>query len=241
MPAGSVPDPERVSGVLPEAIDESAAADGMASDGIDAAPALPGSYLSPSFVHQMPAPEVQPPPVMPLSGTAAPSAPESATATTADVSTPSGVTPLGPEIPALRPGQAALFSDLPFDAPGSLAGWLVAVGSGVGALSFLLPWAPRIINYTNSWGLSSLANLPVLALLIATTVLAILPNRVPPWFRSGVLSLIGGSLFLGLLWPYILGDFGAEFGSILGAAAALVLVVGGTLAVAPNSERPPTG
>ena len=139
----------------------------------------------------------------------------------------------------LRPGQASLFADLPFDAPSTLVGWLVTLGSGIAAISFLLPWAPGIVDYTSSWGLSSIANLPVLAILVVTVVLAILPSPVPHWIRSAVLPMVGGSLFIGLLWPYVVGDFGAEFGSIAGIAAAVVLVIGGILAAAPRTAKAP--
>lgn len=216
--------PDLVADAGPEvslaAIDESAAAGSMAAGGIAPASAVPGSYLSPSAVLHAPLGESISPAVMPLAGTS-----ELSTAV-GGISTP-------------RPGHAPLLADLPFDAPNSLPGWLVAIGSTVAALTFLLPWAPGIVSYTSSWGLSSLANLPILALLITTAVMAILPNPVPLWIRSGVLGLIGGSLFLGLLWPYVMGDFGAEFGSIAGAAAAIVLIVGGILSSAPQPERPP--
>ncbi|MEO8469416.1 MAG: hypothetical protein ABI573_07075 [Chloroflexota bacterium] len=145
----------------------------------------------------------------------------------------------GPALTAARPGEAPLFADLPFDAPNSVSGWLVMVGSTVAAVSFLLPWAPGIVDYTSSWGLSSLSNLPILAVLVVIVILAILPNGVSPWIRSAVLPLIGGSVFLGLLWPYVIGDFGAVFGSIVGAAGAVVLIVGGILAVAPRSGKAP--
>ncbi|MES2210167.1 MAG: hypothetical protein V4515_08280 [Chloroflexota bacterium] len=224
------------AGALPEASDATTAADGMAAGGIVLSPAIPGSYLHPSAVHQAPIEVAVPTAVMPLAGTAAP-APDASTS-------PAGTSMLAAParaggFPAPRPGDAPLLADLPFDAPNSLAGWLVAVGSGVGALSFLLPWTPGIAVFTSSWGLSSVSNLPILGLLIVTAVLAILPNRVARWVRSGVLGLIGGALFLGLLWPYVVGDFGAEFGAVVGAAAAIVLMVGGTLSVAPERERPP--
>lgn len=199
------------------------ASDGLDAGGIVVAPAIPGAYLSPSAVYQPP--PVSQPPVMPLAGTAPPTAP--AMSTGAD--------------PAPRPGEAPLLADLPFDAPNTLSGWLVAIGSGLAAVSFLLPWAPGIANYTSSWGLSSVANIPVLALLIVTVVLAVLPNRVAIWIRSGVLGMIGGALFLGVLWPYVIGDFGAEFGATVGAVAAIVLAAGGILAVAPRREAPTAG
>ncbi|MBI2763942.1 MAG: hypothetical protein HYX54_09380 [Chloroflexi bacterium] len=246
----------------PEAIVDAGPADGITSGGIVPNPAVPGSYLSPSTVFQAPLVAAPRPTMMPLAGTAAPTsdggsderaaaepaAPGAAGPTNAAPPTSavpptsaapiSGAAPISAGMSPVRPGNAPLLADLPFDAPNSAAGWLVALGSGVGSLSFLLPWAPRVVSYTSSWGLANPANLPILGLLIATAVLAILPSRVASWVRFGVLGMIGGSLFLGLLWPYIVGDFGAEFGSIIGAAAAIVLVVGGVLSVAQERNRP---
>lgn len=257
----------------PESIGTSEAADGLASGGIVPPLKLPGSYLSPSAVHQGSAPVARAPesspaavptaPIavplagtMPLAGTPEPATngpgmaaggaafPRPKSSTSADNSPAQGqrsVSLPGPggSPTAARPGEAPLFADLPFDAPNSLSGWLVMVGSAVAAFSFLLPWAPGIVDYTSSWGLSSLANLPILAILVAIVILAILPNGVPPWIRAAVMPLIGGSLFLGLLWPYILGDYGAAFGAIVGAAGAVVLIVGGSVAVAPRAAKAP--
>ncbi len=199
------------------------AGDGLASGGIVPGSVGLGGYLPPSSVYRAPEtklPEQTMPRLDQPPAAAERAAPEPAAS------------------PGPRPGQASLFADLPFAAPSTLAGWLVATASGVAAVTFLLPWAPRIANYTSSWGLASLANLPVLGLLIATVALALVPNPVARWIRAGVLPLISGSMFLGLLWPYIVGDFGAEFGSIAGAAGAVVLVAGGILGVAPGKDGP---
>ena len=269
-----------VAAGIPESIGVGELPDGPGPGGIVPLK-LPGSYLSPSAVHQGAAPVSSVPDApsaavpaapmamplagkMPLAGTpepgtggpgmfaggAVPARPMPSSST----DNPSAPGEIGVAAPGqggtaapgqggtaagARPGEAPLFADLPFDAPNSLSGWLVMVGSAVAAVSFLLPWAPGIVNYTSSWGLSNLANLPILAILIATVILVILPNRVPLWIRNAVLPLIGGSLFLGLLWPYVLGDFGAVFGSIAGAAGAVVLIVGGSLAVAPRAGKAP--
>jgi hypothetical protein len=140
-----------------------------------------------------------------------------------------------PPPPPVEAGRASLFADLPFDAPDSLTDWLVALGSVVAAVSFLLPWIPGTINYVTSWGLGTASRLPILLLLVATAVLGILPNRVAPWVRSGVLALLAGSLFLGNIWPIVVGDYGgAAFGAIVAAAAAVILIAGGILGVAPR-------
>jgi RNA polymerase subunit RPABC4/transcription elongation factor Spt4 len=227
--------------------------------------AIAGAYLPPSSVHR-PDPGVAPAPRMPLASGPVTAAPDANTppfgaggypAGTGNGDAPypvAGYATVGygaaarpdpdlrppeptPAAPSPRPGRVSLFADLPFDAPDSISEWLVTIGSSVAALSFLLPWAPRVVSYTSSWGLASPSHLPVLALLLVTAVLAILPNRVAVWIRSGVLGLIGGSLFLGVLWPYVVGDFGAEFGSIVGAAAAIILACGGIVAVAPRRQE----
>lgn len=241
--------------------------DPISIGGIVPAPTIPGSYISPSSIQHPPT--LTRPDVMPLAGTPAPGSVMDTGAARfgGDPAMPASVSGSVPGLepgPAAAPRWAAapasggpgrplagnvgeasptgvrgVLSDLAHDGPNALAGWLVAAGSGVGALSFLLPWAPGIVDYTSSWGLASRANLPILAVLIATAVLATLSNPVPQWARTGVLGLMAGSLFLGLLWPFVVGDFGAEFGSIIGAAAAIVLIVGGALAVAPSRTSPP--
>jgi len=146
----------------------------------------------------------------------------------------SAAPPPGPDRPGPQPGKAPLFADLPLDVPDSLAEWLVAIGSVVSVLSFLLPWVHGTVTYVDSWGLSSISRLPILIVLVTTAFLAIVPNRVANWVRLGLLGLIGGSVLFGLLWPYVAGDFSAEFGAVVGASAALVLIVGGIVGVAPR-------
>ncbi len=208
------------------------AAGGVAPGGVPSG-FLPGAYLPPTTVHRPPVSPV-PAPQMPLAASpkfGAPSPPP----------TP-GWTP--PSLVVIAPapvaaGRASLFADLPFDAPDSMTEWLVAVGSVVAATSFLLPWVPGTISYATSWGLASTSRLPILLLLVITAILGILPNRVTPWVRSGVLGLVAGSLFLGNIWPIVVGDFGgAAFGVIVGAAAAVVLITGGILGVAPPRNGP---
>ena len=193
---------------------------------------VPGAYLPPSSVHRPePSPAVPPAAAqMPLAASPAVGAPPPGS--TSGWAPPRDVpTPRAP----VKAGRASLFADLPFDAPDSVTEWLVAVGSTVSAVSFLLPWISGTVSYVTSWGLSSISRLPILVLLLMTAVLGILPNRVATWVRSGVLGLVAGSLLLGNIWPIVAGDFGdAAFGAIVAAAAAVVLMVGGILAVAPR-------
>jgi hypothetical protein len=236
--AAAAPD----AGPEPEAIDRTAEADvlqprtlGVPGGGVSP---IPGAYLPPSTIHHQAPASSQPtastpaPLSSPASSGAAPAPGSWAPVTPVP---PQAVPAAAPVMPAAQPGRAPLLADLPFDAPDSLAEWLVAIGSGVGALSFLLPWAAGTVSYLSSWGLSSASRLPVLALLAVTAVLAILPNRVAIWVRLGLLGLIGGSLYLGLLWPFVLGDFNGDFGAAVGAASAIVLIVGGIVGVAPRA------
>jgi hypothetical protein len=227
------------AGPEPEAIEPTGEADvlpprGQGVRGVAASPVL-GAYLPPSTIRRLP----------PASSQELSSAPTASSGPASPPSSPAPgtwapVTPVPPQAaptvtPSAKPGRASLLADLPFDAPDSLAEWLVAIGSGVGSLGFLLPWTAGTVSYLSSWGLSSASRLPVLALLVVTAVLAILPNRVAIWVRLGVLGLIGGSLYLGLLWPFVLGDFGGDFGAAVGAAAAIVLIAGGVVGVAPRA------
>ena len=198
---------------------------------------VPGAYLPPSTVHRPP-PAPEPAPQMPLADSPQVGAPSPAPA--GDWNPPSPV--VTAPVPApIEAGRASLFADLPFDAPDSLTEWLVAIGSVVAAVSFLLPWIPGTISYVTSWGLGTASRLPILVLLVVTAVLAILPNRVAPWVRSGVLALVAGALFLGNIWPIVVGDYGgAAFGVIVAAAAAVVLIAGGILGLAPRRGRDST-
>jgi hypothetical protein len=134
-------------------------------------------------------------------------------------------------------------ADLPFDAPNELEGWLVALGGGIGILGFVLPWRSSletgIGGYFDSWGLGIGAHLPIFVLVLIVAALAVLPNRVATWVRTGVCGLVVGGILLGLVWLY-LGGGAAEIGAILGAVGGIVMVAGGVLGVAPERRvRPP--
>jgi hypothetical protein len=199
---------------------------------------LPGAYVPPSTLLNLPpaAPAVQ----MPLAASPAVGAPPRVASP--GWTPPSPVVPTVPPAPPGEAGRASLFADLPFDAPDSVTEWLVAIGSAAAAGSFLLPWISGTTSYLTSWGLGAPSRFPILALLVVTAILGILPNRVALWIRAGVLGLIGGSIFLGNIWPIVAGDFGdAAFGAVVGAAAAIVLIVGGILGVAPRKPGADAG
>jgi hypothetical protein len=147
---------------------------------------------------------------------------------------------------ALKPGSASLFADLPFDAPNTLIGWLVAFGSGAAAIGFFLPWSGVVIgaassggSYMETWGIANPTHALVLIVSIVGFVLAVLPNRVPVWLRTSLLGLVLGGVLIGLAWPYLFAaGFGYKVGVILEIVGALVLIVGGVLSILPSRHDP---
>lgn len=141
------------------------------------------------------------------------------------------------EPPAARPGAAPLLADLPFEVPDDLPGWFVALGSAIATVGFFLPWAHRLVassgdGYFSAWGLGALMHLPVFAAALVVLGLAILPNRVAGWLRTGVLPLVLGGMLMGLAWPYVfVGPLRGQFGSVLELIGGFVLAVGGVLAL----------
>jgi hypothetical protein len=139
-----------------------------------------------------------------------------------------------------KPGDAPLLADLPFDAPDTLAAWLVAIGGGIASVGFFLPWSPHLFgsagfgSYFDEWGFGTLAHLPVFALVLATTLLSVVSNRVAGWVRHGVLGLVVGGFVLGISWPYLVGGFGGRIGSLMEGVGAILLIVGGILGAAPS-------
>jgi hypothetical protein len=140
----------------------------------------------------------------------------------------------------LRPGEAPLLADLPFDAPDELPGWLVVAGGALTSVSFLLPWATQLViggtlgrGYFDRWGLASPAAIILLAAALTTFILGIVPNPVPAWLRTGLLPLIVGGVLLGLVWAYLIGPFGPAIGVWTVALGALLFVIGGILALHP--------
>ncbi len=146
------------------------------------------------------------------------------------------------------PGRASFLADLPFDAPSDAAGWLIAIGGLVATVGFLLPWAPNVIGaagiggYVDRWGLATISHLPVFLAVLVVALLAVIPSRVPAWLMSGLVPILLGGLLLGLAWPYLVGGLGTGIGLLADAVAAVALVVGGSLRLAPwrhGSEEPP--
>jgi hypothetical protein len=233
-----------------EPVDTLVAADAVASGGI-----VPGSYVPPSTVHR-PAPPSTPGPYALANPEARPATPGWVPPT--PYGSLPGVTPTpaltSPPPPAassdaspagrpLTPGRSSILADLPFDAPDELEGWLVTLGGGLAILGFFLPWtsslATGIEGYFGSWGLGIGAHLPIFLFLVVVTALAVLPNRVATWVRTGVCGMVGGGILFGVVWLY-LGSDASQLGALLAAVGAIVMVAGGIISVAPGrSSRHP--
>jgi len=144
---------------------------------------------------------------------------------------------------AIKPGEAPLLADLPFEAPDSLAGWLIAAGSGLGAIGFILPWADRVTlapatatGYFASWGLAGPGYGFVFVAALAVALLATVATPVPGWVRDRVLAPILGGALVGLAWPYLLGPIRPQLGVLVATLAAVLLWVGVVLAQRPSRQ-----
>ena len=142
----------------------------------------------------------------------------------------------------LNPGSASLFADLPFDAPNTLIGWLVAFGTGAATLGFFLPWSGVVIGaassgggYTETWGIANPTHLLVLCVSFVGFLVSVLPNRIPLWLRTSLLGLVLGGVLIGLAWPYLFAaGFGYRVGVIVEIVGAMVLIVAGVISILPS-------
>jgi len=138
------------------------------------------------------------------------------------------------------PTGVSMLADLPFAAPSDAGGKVVAIGAWVAAIGFLLPWSNLVIGaegaggYINSWGLATITHLPVLLFALAVGLVMILPRRPAPWLTGGMLPVVLGGLLLGLAWPYLVGGLGGQVGLFVEALAAIAMIVGGGLRLAPG-------
>jgi hypothetical protein len=141
-----------------------------------------------------------------------------------------------PASPGARVDEG-LFANLAVDVPTTVADWLVAAGSGVAAIGFLLPWSENVIGakgigtYLDTWGLASPPNFIVFLLAMGALALTVIPNRVPVWVRTGTLGMLLGGILLGLVWPYLVGGWagGAQIGVLGETVASALLMAGGLL------------
>jgi len=134
------------------------------------------------------------------------------------------------------PGQAGALSDLALTTPNGPSGWATAVGSGLAAVSVVLPWAKNGVaggqlgpGYLSQWGLANPAYLLLLAAGLSMLLVTILPNRLPRALREVALPLLLGGFLFGLAWSYATGPFGTGMGIGTMVLGAGFMVTGGVL------------
>jgi hypothetical protein len=150
-----------------------------------------------------------------------------------------------PAVAAPEPGRAALLADIPIDAPDDIPTWLVAVGSAVAAVSFVLPWGENGMigggvdgGFFSSWGLANAANVvPLVAALIALWLqLAPGVRRTP--VRTALVGLLLGGPLAGVAFVYAASPFGLGTGGVGIVAGAALLLAGGGLALRSRHAPP---
>jgi hypothetical protein len=122
--------------------------------------------------------------------------------------------------------------------PAALSGWLIGVGSLVGALALFLPWVQGV-GYTQLWGLASSPNIVILILLLAIGASIFFADLVPEFGHRSLailaVTLIGVGIGL---------DAVARPASATGALiflVALVAAAAGALLPEFGLDRPVGG
>ena len=134
-----------------------------------------------------------------------------------------------------------------FRAPVDLAGWAVAAGGLLSAISFVLPWARNGVagggldrSYFGQWGLANPAYLLLVVFALIALLLAIVPNRLPSPLVDVSIPFVLGGFLCGLGWSYATGPFGTGLGVDTMFGGAVLLVVGGALGLRPKRTGPQT-
>jgi hypothetical protein len=250
----STPEGPSVPGLGPRPGDDDAPGDEAASE----AAAVPGGVVAPSSITPALADITPPPPPMPpLPGAylppsavmrglpVTPTVPPAATPASAlglrpPMPAPESPAPGGPtagESPAVEPTRAPVL-ELPFVIAPGPGPRLVAAGSAVAVVAFVLPWVAGggvVIGgsfgggYFATWGLAALGNVLPFLLAWVSLLLAVLPNRVPRHVALGLLPVFLGGILAGYAWTYLTAPFGTSIGIWALAAGALLLAAGGSL------------
>jgi hypothetical protein len=116
----------------------------------------------------------------------------------------------------------------------------VAIGAGLGALGFVLPWvnvpaAALVATWLDVWGLAGAGHWLIVAALVALALVAALPGRAESW-RLGLPGVAVAALLGGLVWPYVFGSANRPFGVLVAVVGAIVLVGGSGLDLAGRHE-----
>jgi hypothetical protein len=128
----------------------------------------------------------------------------------------------------------------------ALGSQAVAIGAGIAAVGFLLPWAAivigsgRIGGFLNQWGLAGPGHPLIFLVIVALAAAASQVKRLPAWARPGLPAAILAGLLVGLVWPYLFGTLQPTIGVFVTLVGAVVLAAGGLidLWVARHGEEP---
>ena len=114
---------------------------------------------------------------------------------------------------------------------------LIAAGSAIAALGFLLPWASVLAGtglggtYWTRWGLAGPGHWLIVLALLGLVGLAVASGRDRRFARIplGPIAVVVAAILIGLLWPYLFGVFERFVGVWLVLAGTIVLAAGGLL------------
>jgi hypothetical protein len=148
--------------------------------------------------------------------------------------------PPGPEPGATIPGRPARVPvlELPFAIAPGVGPRLVAAGSALTVVAFVMPWIPGggiVIGgapgsgYFATWGLAAIGNVLPFLLAWASLVLAVLPNGMPRYATLGLLPVFLGGVLAGFGWTYLIASPGIGIGIWVLAGGAILLLAGGSL------------
>ncbi|HEY7968668.1 MAG TPA: hypothetical protein VID95_01660 [Candidatus Limnocylindrales bacterium] len=123
---------------------------------------------------------------------------------------------------------------------------LIAAGSAIAALGFLLPWASVLAGsglggtYWTRWGLAGPGHWVIVLGLLGLVGLAVASGRGGRIARVpiGPIAVVAAAILVGLLWPYLFGVFERFVGVWLVLAGTIVLATGGLLGL---RRHDPTG
>jgi hypothetical protein len=192
--------------------------------------------VCPSGTDRVPAPGAYRPPAVPVTSAAQSSA-VSATARPIVLDQLLRLATLRTNVTAASRDRAMSAATLPERVTAiDIAGWFVMLGATMSVLGFLLPWSRVEIftagvgGSTNGLALASPAHLVLFGCLLGTLALATLRAVVPTWLRTAMPGLALGGVVVGLVWPFLGGSRGVEFGTALTALGGCELIVGGAIA-----------
>jgi hypothetical protein len=203
----------------------------------------PDPVVAGGYVAEAPAvfPAVFPPVFAPVNPPSTPVAQTTPVAASVD--------PPSQPVETSTPPMAFLVAAEPLETPYDASGWLVRGGSLAATISFVLPWGASSVGvvgtgaighgYFDRWALVNAWYLLPMLLAVFVFALSVIPNRLLPWIRSGVLPLVTGPLCLGIAFVYIGGPFGGGPGLAILAVASLALAAGGILAIRPDRHDEP--